>query len=563
LRATWIIPLLVIWTFFIGIWAWHDRHYSWGDAVYRAVSLFDIGNDLYNQGGHLDWRFAVGRWTGLAAVFSTAGVALTAVLHERVSRWRAALSRGHTMVVGDHLVAAALIARARQFGHGVLHVSDHVNEATSAAGFVTLPRHVMQDPRGFARRSNLILVAESDTGASAETALTLTRGMNLEGSAKVRVHLDDPVAAEGFHHLPGGYDIVTFSLAQAAAREVLLRQPPFVLARKRQAEAIHVLIVGFGRLAESLLADILVNSVSAGLGEPWITVVDESAAAAQRSFISRYPEAGEIGRIRFVDTLDNDTFENLQGQLRGRAPPICAAYVCIHNSAEAFSAAIALRDRAFRDGLFEAPIFVYLPSGGGLPRQLSGAARHEEIPLLGFGDVDDVVLVSQALDRDADEWPKKVNIAYAEAYGRIYGGTVSPAPWRTLPEPMRQSNRRVITHIPAKLASLGFDLTPLIEAPLGQRLELPALHPDHPMFRNDADRRIAAELEHRRWAADRQLSGWRLGKRDNRRRFHPDLIPFEDLSDAVQAFDFAVNDWLDAVLPRRPDGLKRLGEAVD
>jgi hypothetical protein len=125
---------------------------------------------------------------------------------------------------------------------------------------------------------------------------------------------------------------------------------------------------------------------------------------------------------------------------------------------------------------------------------------------------------------------------------------------------MRLSNRRVIMHIPAKLASLGYDLSPLLDLPLEARLELPALHPDHPMFRGEDDRRVGAELEHWRWEADRRLSGWRLGPRDNRRKFHPDLVPFDQLSDPVKAFDYGVNDWIDSMLPRSPNGLKRLGQ---
>ena len=58
-----------------------------------------------------------------------------------------------------------------------------------------------------------------------------------------------------------------------------------------------------------------------------------------------------------------------------------------------------------------------------------------------------------------------------------------------------------------------------------------ALDPAEPLYRDEADRRAtAAILEHRRWAADRQLNGWRFGAvRDDRRKHHPDLIPFDEL----------------------------------
>lgn len=568
-ELSWVLlVILILLTFGLGWIGWigrarlfgvHDGLPAYENSLFLILRAFIIDGVYIDSSktGNSPWLIAA-RWTGAAAFAWGLVTAFISLSQERLARWRARLSRGHVLVIGDHAIVQALIRRARRANLPTIHVSDFTEAASTAAGYVTLPRHVMQEDRvrGLDARAGLMLIAETDTGASAETTLNASRNPAIE-NARIRVHLDDPVAAEGFHHLPGGYDILTFSLAQAAAREVLLRQPPFVLARRIGAPAIHVLILGYGRLGESLLTDILVNSVSSGLASPWITVVDDGAETAEQSFLSRFPEAGMIGQIRFVRTLDNAALDSLARSLEDRAsPPVCAAYVCIDNSADAFSAAIALRERAQRDALFEAPIFVYLSSGGGLPR-LTKVGQGEALPLLGFGDLDDVVAISAALQSDSDAHAKAVNQAYGEVYSLVHGSDYPPAPWRTLPEPMRASNRRVITHIPAKLASMGFDLEPLLLEPLERRLELPALHPDHPLFRGDNDRQICAELEHRRWMADRQLSGWRLGARDNRRKYHPDLVPFEALSDAVQAFDYGVNDWLDLILPRRPDGLKR------
>jgi hypothetical protein len=55
-------------------------------------------------------------------------------------------------------------------------------------------------------------------------------------------------------------------------------------------------------------------------------------------------------------------------------------------------------------------------------------------------------------------------------------------------------------------------------------------------------------MEHRRWSAERLLRGWRLGPRNNDRRLHPDLIPFEDLDDAGREKDRAVVRTIPEVL---------------
>ncbi len=47
----------------------------------------------------------------------------------------------------------------------------------------------------------------------------------------------------------------------------------------------------------------------------------------------------------------------------------------------------------------------------------------------------------------------------------------------------------------------------------------------------DAEIEVLARMEHRRWSGERLLRGWRPGERDDERRLHPDLKPFEELDD--------------------------------
>ena len=47
-----------------------------------------------------------------------------------------------------------------------------------------------------------------------------------------------------------------------------------------------------------------------------------------------------------------------------------------------------------------------------------------------------------------------------------------------------------------------------------------------------------AYLEHRRWMEERLRNGWTWGeKRDDARRTHPDLVPYDELGEASKALD--------------------------
>ncbi|WPL19058.1 RyR domain protein [Thiorhodovibrio winogradskyi] len=157
------------------------------------------------------------------------------------------------------------------------------------------------------------------------------------------------------------------------------------------------------------------------------------------------------------------------------------------------------------------PLFVAVPDG------LSGrrAARA----------VDTAQLDSERLGRIIHE----MFLENAWTRGERRGASPALHPWRRLDETYRIANRSQAEHIAFKLASGGLIATsePVMadgsQAPLWSRPEF--LEP-------------LSRMEHDRWASDRLLDGWVHGPtRDNAARLHPDLIPYEDLSEDLREKD--------------------------
>jgi hypothetical protein len=49
---------------------------------------------------------------------------------------------------------------------------------------------------------------------------------------------------------------------------------------------------------------------------------------------------------------------------------------------------------------------------------------------------------------------------------------------------------------------------------------------------------LLSRMEHERWSAPLWISGWNTGvKRDEMNRLHPDLIPYDDLSEGTKGYD--------------------------
>lgn len=117
------------------------------------------------------------------------------------------------------------------------------------------------------------------------------------------------------------------------------------------------------------------------------------------------------------------------------------------------------------------------------------------------------------------------------AWTRGQGPGASPAlrPWRRLEETYRNANRSQAEHIACKLARGGLIATREVSMADGS-LE--------PLWSRADFIEPLARMEHDRWSSDRLLDGWVFApRRDNAARQHPDLIPYDALSEDVREKD--------------------------
>jgi hypothetical protein len=99
------------------------------------------------------------------------------------------------------------------------------------------------------------------------------------------------------------------------------------------------------------------------------------------------------------------------------------------------------------------------------------------------------------------------------------------APWETLSEPFKESNRQQADQIIEKLRRIECD----IRLPESDQPALFAFTP--------AEEEILAEMEHDRWVAERLLEGWRLGPRNPEKKISPYLVAWDRLEEPIKDYD--------------------------
>lgn len=97
--------------------------------------------------------------------------------------------------------------------------------------------------------------------------------------------------------------------------------------------------------------------------------------------------------------------------------------------------------------------------------------------------------------------------------------------WEVLPDSYRESTRLQAAGIVQELASLPVPREVVHGPGKGDPLTADELN-------------YLAKREHDRWMADRAAQGWKYGeKRDNEKKLHPDMVGWDQLSEASKAYD--------------------------
>lgn len=536
-RISVVLPLVILASVAFGIWGWASKADALGlngiDVFMRALGSMVIATS-YEVGDKIifDWRLEAARLLGAVAFILAASQAIARLLSRNASLWFGRFRRNHLLVVGDHPIARGLVEAAAERHEAVTWISNSEAPPSPVPGALILSR--LWDRRfaaehGAANARHIVVAFSNEV-----SQIAAVRELRSAAPATpITMSFEDPWFGERMDELENISGVRYVSLTDLALRSLHWQHPPFLIARTLGHQRLHVLLIGFGRAGEAVLNDLLLSALTSFQGTPRVTIVDPDAADIQVSLAQRCPELEKSVELTIIEAQHHADARILPWDQLKKAnaeSPFSLAYVCVDSDLRALTVAVSLQALVRREGWTIGPICTRLSAAGALPDSVSAWDGAQSAGLLAFGATYDFASAVGLFDVEMDRLPRLVH----EAYRRVAPEqAVANLPWEQLTEEMHESNRRLMIHLPAKLASAGVDLSDW----LGQGL--PAGGVAIPDLRGDPPRlEHLAELEHRRWMAERRLSGWQHGEaRDNRRRLHPDLVPWDRLPEASKRFD--------------------------
>jgi len=523
----------------LGHWgfALHDPERSFWDNVYIDLQLFTMESGAVQ--GPVPVPLEVARF--LAPVVAAAAVIrlLLLFLHEQIRQLRIRTLRGHMIVCGAGDVGYHIAVSAEAAGRAVVMVENasetaHIERWLSHGGLLvrgdaTEPETLRRAGLGNART---IVAACGDDGANVNVALAARRALAdmpalQPGAIACHVQVLDYELGALFRGSPlfvqtdGPLDMSVFNAYDATARIVSQAHP---LDRERiapdDARAPQLIVLGFGRMGMSLAVQYAKIAHYANAKPLQIEVFDRAATVREKALHARYPGLSRVCTVRFHEReLEDAAAISAIRDLALRADVLPTIVVCLDGDSRSLACALAVQ--AALHGA-DVPVLARMASKEGLAALIDSPTTAQR--LVPFGMLEQVcdwnALDTERIDRMA----KEVHRLYTQKRTAEKSGAESTPPvWHKLDPELQNSCRQQADHIPVKLRTVGcavgsdggaaaVEFTP-------QEIEL------------------LARMEHRRWVAERVLSGWQSGPKDTARKITPYLVDYNELEETIKDYD--------------------------
>jgi hypothetical protein len=332
------------------------------------------------------------------------------------------------------------------------------------------------------------------------------------------------------------FSVRLFNRSETIARNVFRLCAPDMYYRPGETgtKPMNILFVGFGALVRELLLQTALTAHYPDFRLARVTVLCKEDQRNQVArFFYRYPHIEKTLEITFVYddalTVTEERWEKLQSSNH-----FSVAYVGAENDVEGI---LSARRLVRLNRLVEMPLLHFVVclnqqtflaeiiDDDFLPITADKAAIPRHAPIEYLETLDETMTIDVIVNEVLDGLARSLHQSYVDslqAIGESRETNASLVPWSELPAFKKKANQHAAAHMPVKLRCSNCEAVPMDD---------PCEAVPFPLDINNMD--VLAQLEHRRWMSDKYLAGYSYGEeRDEDHMLHPDLIPWEELSEA-------------------------------
>lgn len=329
-----------------------------------------------------------------------------------------------------------------------------------------------------------------------------------------------------------------FNINEFAARYIFRQYPPdrFVQVLNEQSPQVHILLLGYSQMGEELFKLCVQNCHYINRKNTKITILYQDADLAQNKILTKHKNIPLLFDLKFVKL--NPHYLTPGNLIENDLTCVDVIYICSENDVSQTSYAAKAR-KVFGKKI---PIVRWFSRNNLLGTSNKDSGNIYSIEILKSAatpqniideaiDCKAVAIHNRWLKRAISDYTDKVENSVREQK-EIPSPKATLLPWHLLDEEIRDDNRSVVEHNIIKLRSMG-QLTDYMDFMNSENATV-----DFSFLKDDAKVLQLAEMEHRRWMANKYINAWEYNHdREDEKKLHNDLIDFQNLDNSTKDYD--------------------------
>lgn len=519
--------------------ALHDLQNSFWDNFYLTLQLIPMNSGGLTQ--PIPLELDVARFSIPLLAAATAVKALWAMLQERIRSTKLMRLSNHVIICGLSRKGMLMATQLRQAGDEVVIIErNEKNEWLESckqqdmfvlSGDASEPGLLRQ--AGVGRARALLAVCDED-GVNAGIAV---QAHSLAGERSGQplacmAHITDPQLCillreneELFQKAP--FRMELFNVFERGARKLLQQFPAWDETTIAQNRKPHILVIGVGRMGESLIMQAGRDWWRQQPDRSWrfiATIIDRDASQKVESMLVRYPHLCDVCEIIPLDMdVHSPAFERA-AFLFDKHGQVCIdrIYICLDDDALGLHTGLALCRQLPGK---QVPVVIRMSENNGLAKlledqKINGGGFQN---LIAYGLLDRICMPDLL---DANPLEVLARAAHENYVNEQVGpGLLKPEdpsvqPWEKLDKEYKNANYQWVGHVSKLLGHVGYKIMYYADW-------------DIPNFEFPPEKlERMAQMEHEMWCEDKLRDGWRYasGTKNLKEKTNPDLVPWEKLS---------------------------------
>ena len=519
----------------------HGESYEGLRHFYRTFQLFTLegGDDLEKP---ISWMLHVVRFTAPLTTLVAVLLTLFVIFSDQWYRFRISLMRNHVVIIGMGTKGKNVLKENLNDGEKVLVVEKDPLNPHLASYKLRKPRRIIGDSTNisilkqarikYAKKVYLLMGDDFQQVTACMIIYDLIKKSKRKqkDSLECIMHLKNQ---ESLHILRNhrlvqnvndGLSLNVFNVYENAARELYQDNPPDRDGLSELSkEFIQLIIFGFGQAGEALALQSALTGhyLNWNRRTPRVVIFDRMANEKVNDFRKRYP------------TYKNYC-ELIPIPMEADSPRLITELVSFLETPDSLSTVVLCFDNRTNNMLLGLQIDSMALPHLTAPVQIFSRTDDNE----GFDNITKNIkpysLPAKVCSKDAIEGNELDDMAIANHANFLtnrrietdFGNRAADVEWEFLSQEFRDSNRKAADHFGVKMRGIGCQI--VSEGDPGPEAVMTEL-----------ELRLLAELEHRRWNAERSLAGWTYSPvRNDKTRQTPYLVDWSLLDPDIQKYDW-------------------------